>query len=257
MDGGICSQMFVYTQGQYYTEAGFDVYFDTLWFETCGKDSEGLMPRYFEFKDMWPNLVFKSVSKVQRKWYLLFFKAKRKNGDLLPDPSSIKHSVYLGGFWDFPQGESERQFERCYNLDESSTPTHAKNMLFEGLVGVHVRRGDLAKGDNPYYGGVTDGYFMRAIEFCNHKFKPKKYLFFSDEPDWVEENICKNLKQPYEIMRDHKGWEDFWMLAHCPVIVASQGSFGKFAAHLNPDSALVLCDNRFADRERKNTYYIK
>ena len=85
----------------------------------------------------------------------------------------------------------------------------------------------------------------------------KKYLFFSDEPDWVEHNICNQLAQPYEIMRGNKAWEDLWLLAHCPIIVASQGSFGRVAAQLNPDAVLIQCDNEHANRERKNTYLIK
>ena len=107
------------------------------------------------------------------------------------------------------------------------------------------------------FGGVTDGYFLRAIEFCNEKFHPKKYRFFSDEPDWVEQNICNYITQPYEIMRGNKAWEDLWLLAHCPIIVASQGSFGKVAARLNSDAVLIQCDNERANHARKNTFLIK
>lgn len=257
MDGGICSQMMVYLQGRYYAEHGFDVYYDTLWYETCGKDANGLAPRYFEFREMWPVLEFKNVSKMARKWYLLFFKAKRTNGDMLLSPSLIIHSVYLDGFWDFPDGETERLFAKYYNIEKASIPARAADKVFNNMLGIHVRRGDLAKGDNPYYGGVTEGYFLRAIEFCNKEFKPEKYLFFSDEPDWVEAHICPQVKQLYEIVLGNKGWEDLWLLAHCDVIVASQGSFGKVAARLNSEATLVQCDNKFAIRDRKNAYFIK
>ena len=91
----------------------------------------------------------------------------------------------------------------------------------------------------------------------NEKFHPKKYLFFSDEPDWVEQNICNYISQPYEIMRGNKAWEDLWLLAHCPIIVASQGSFGKVAAQLNPDAVLIQCDNKHAKRDRERTYFVK
>lgn len=91
----------------------------------------------------------------------------------------------------------------------------------------------------------------------NEKFHPKKYLFFSDEPDWVEQNICNYITQPYEIMRRNKAWENLWLLAHCPIIVASQGSFGKVAARLNSDAVLIQCDNERANHARKNTYLIK
>ena len=257
MDGGICSQMLMYLQGRYYAEKGLDVYYDTLWYQTYGKDADGLMPRYLELSEMWPGLEFKSVSKIQRKWYLLFFKAQRTNGDLLPQPDSITHSIYLEGWWDLPHEDNMRMFPQYFNIKSSATPTNCKDKSFENVVGIHVRRGDLAKGDNPIYGGVTDGYFLRAIEFCNEKFKPVKYVFFSDEPDWVEQNICNHITQPYEIMRGNKPWEDLWLLAHCPIIVASQGSYGTIAAKLNPTAVLIQCDNKHANRKRKNTYILK
>lgn len=257
MDGGICSQMQMYAQGKYYAQRGLDVRYDTRWYSTCGKDQYGIMPREFELTDMWPKLEFKTLSKWQRKWYLLFFSAKHIDEDWLPQPSTIKHSLYFYGYWDLRSDEYMRLFMECFNKNTAAIPSKWSNMSFEGIVGIHVRRGDLAKGDNPVYGGVTDGYFERAIEFCSKRFNPKEYLFFSDEPDWVENNICNQLKKPYVIIRGNKAWEDFWLLMHCPIIVASQGSFGKIAARLNPEAVLIQCDNNHANRERQNTYYIK
>ncbi len=257
MDGGICSQILMYLQGQYYAEQGLDVRYDLLWYKQHGKDNMGIMPRTFEFTEMWPHLEFKTVDKWQRKWYLLFFKANRTNGDLLPDPQSVKRSMYLHGWWDFTPEEHRRMFFQYYHISSAAVPVRFKESQFDNTVGIHVRRGDLAKGDNPYYGGVSNGYFLRAIDFCNKQFNPQKYIFFSDEPDWVEQNICNHLNQPYEIMRGNKAWEDLWLLAQCPVIVASQGSFGSCAAKLNPNAVLIQCDNEHANRNRPDTYYIK
>lgn len=256
IDGGICSQIYMYVKGQYYAEQGLDVRYDIRWFETCGKDQFGIMPRAFELLEMWPNLPFKTISTFERKFYLLFFQAKRVDGDWLPSPSSVTHTLYFYEYWNVPSEEYDRVFDKYFDIAHAVIPANAEYDSSD-CVGIHVRRGDLAKGDNPAYGGVTDGYFLRAIEFCNKQFKPKKYIFFSDEPDWVELNICNQLQQPYEIMRDNKAWEDLWCLAQCPIIVASQGSFGKMAAYLNPNAVLIQCDNSHADRERKNSYYIK
>lgn len=257
VDGGICSQMLRYIHGQYYATSGVDVYYDNLWFERNGKDQFGCMQRVFELKEMWCTIPFKSLSRWQRKWFLIFFKAKRINGDLLPNPKQLKHSIYLTEYWDIPTTNYNQLFEEIFDVKNSAIPSKYSEYTFENVVGVHVRRGDLAKGDNPYYGGVTDGYFIRAIEFCNQQFTPQKYIFFSDEPDWVEHNICNQLEKPYEIMRNNKAWEDLWLLSQCPVIVASQGSFGKYAAHLNPNAVLIQCDNKYAWRDRENTYYIQ
>lgn len=257
LDGGICSQMQMYVQGQYYAESGLDVYYDTRWYEVCGKDQHGVHPRIFEFTEMWPTQPFKII----RGWRLWIYRHLFKNGELvngtLPCPDTITCSMYLYGYWDLPYGEHKRLFAKYFSIENAAIPVKIDKVDPENIIGVHVRRGDLAKGDSALYGGVSEGYFMRAIDFCNKEFKPKKYLFFSDEPDWVEQNICPHLTLPYEIMRGNKAWEDLWLLAQCPVIVASQGSFGKMAARLNPDAVLIQCDNEYAKHDRKNNFYIK
>ena len=257
MDGGICSQMLMYIQGQYYAEQGLDVRYDTRWFDICGKDQFGNHPRIFEFTDMWPTLPFKKIS-GRRLWiYRHLFKVGQLMNEELPDPKTINRSMYLYGYWDLPSNAYNQLWSACFNVRMAAVPAGRGLRDTKQTIGIHVRRGDLAKGDNPFYGGVTDGYFLRAIEFCNEKFHPKKYLFFSNEPDWVEQNICNHITYPYEIMRGNKAWEDLWLLAHCPIIVASQGSFGRVAAQLNPDAVFIQCDNEHANRERKNTYLIK
>ena len=257
MDGGICSQMLMYLQGLYYAEQGLDVRYDTRWYDICGKDQFGNHPRIFEFTEMWPTLPFRKISGWRLWIYRHLFKVGQLTNEELPDQATITHSMYLYGYWDLPNGESARLFSKYMNINMAAVPSVAQGVVFSKVIGIHVRRGDLAKGDNPIYGGVTDGYFLRAIEFCNKKFHPQKYLFFSDEPDWVEQNICNHLDSPYEIMRGNKAWEDLWLLAQCSVIVASQGSFGRVAAKLNPSAVLIQCDNEHANRKRENTYFIK
>lgn len=251
--GGICSQMLQYLQGQYYEDVA-DVYYDISWYEKNGKDQFGVMPRSFELLEMWPDIPFRTTTERQRKWYYLFFQTKKTKADWLPNPSSISCSIYLSDDWDLPAEASKRLYARYFDMRKAAKLTIGWD---EDVTGIHVRRGDLAKGDNPFYGGVSDGYFLRAIDFCNEKFSPKKYLFFSDEPNWVEQNICPHVAQPYEIIRGNKAWEDLWLLAHCSIIVASQGSFGRVAAMLNPDASLIQCDNEHAKRDRENTYFIE
>lgn len=258
MDGGLSSQMFMYIHGRYYAEQGFEVLYDTHWFDICGRDANGKMLRNFELLEMWPALSFKSATYLQRKYYLLFFIADISQGMDIPKAEQLKHSIYFYGYWGMSYADYARLYATYFDIATASAPMKYAGKDFDkGVAGIHVRRGDLAKGDNPAYGGVSDGYFLRAIDFCNKQYKPTKYLFFSDEPDWVEKNICTQLKQPYEIMRGNKAWEDLWLLSHCDVIIASQGSFGKVAAQMNPKAVLIQCDNKYAVRDRINSYFVK
>ncbi|MBR1564516.1 MAG: alpha-1,2-fucosyltransferase [Paludibacteraceae bacterium] len=259
MDGGICSQMLMYLQGQWYAEYGLKVYYDTRWFEVCGLDQFGQFTRDLEFHEMWPTLPFHVIKGWRRWFYKEFFNIGNfMNGTLL-EPSTLRHSVYLYGYWDLPSGVYDRLFREKFDISRAQTVHNIHlNINNEDLiVGVHVRRGDLAKGNNPIYGGVTDGYFLHAVDFCKKKFMPQKFYFFSDEPDWVETNICSQIDVPNEIVRGNKAWEDLRLLASCDVIVASQGSFGRCAARLNPQAKLIICDNKPINKQQPNTFYIK
>lgn len=256
VDGGICSQMHMFLEGVYYTQAGLSVYYDLRWYERTKDVLVGVNSRTFELQQMWPKLQVPQLSSRCNWFYSMFFKAERTNGDWLPAPESLTRSVYLNGYWDLPE-DCEKLFTVCFKLQNAAQVPYHPDILKNGACGVHVRRGDLAKGDNPIYGGVTDGYFLRAIEYVKTRFPNIKFLFFSDEPDWVEQNICSQVDVEYEIMRGNKAWEDLLLLSLCNPIISSQGSFGRVAAKLNSEVLLIQCDNSHANRARENTYFIK
>lgn len=256
VDGGICSQMHMFLEGAYYAKAGMKVYYDLRWYERTKDVLVGVNSRTFELQQMWPKLRLSQLSNRCNWFYYMFFKADRTKGDFIPERQSLTRSVYLHNYWNLPE-DCEELFNMYFNLQNAAKVSYRPDALGNRVCGVHVRRGDLAKGDNPVYGGVTEGYFLRAIEYVKTRFPDIKFLFFSDEPDWVEQNICRQIDAKYEIIKGNKAWEDLRLLASCNPIIASQGSFGKVAAKLNSEAMLIQCDNSYANRIRKNTYFIK
>lgn len=254
VDGGICSQMFMYLCGRYYAEYGFIVKYDLRWYDRTSKILTGVNKRTFELTEMWPNIVFKQAKPRQAWFYNMFLRADRGNSDLLMEPSRLHRSVYLDGYWDLPHETRKRLFNAVFKIESIAKINNS--IEFGHYCGVHVRRGDLAKGDNIIYGGVTDGYFIRAIEYVRSHYPQFEFLFFSDEPDWVEKNIISKIDVIFKIIRGNKAWEDLRLLSLCEIIIASQGSFGKVAAQLNPKALLIICDNKYANKQRTNTILI-
>lgn len=106
---------------------------------------------------------------------------------------------------------------------------------------VHVRRGDLANMDDYFYGKVTMGYFSKAMDYIRSHYSDVKFFFFSDELDWVEQNLLGIVgDSPCELMRGNKAWEDLCLMAHCDCFISSQGSAGKKAAMMNGKGLLVI-----------------
>ena len=69
MDGGLCSQMNMWIQGQYYAEQGYPVYYDLDWFRRDGKGIDGVSIRHYELETLWPNIRVKTMSRISMLFY--------------------------------------------------------------------------------------------------------------------------------------------------------------------------------------------
>jgi hypothetical protein len=127
-----------------------------------------------------------------------------------------------------------------FSLDNASWTPQMELDPKKRYCGVHIRRGDLANVSLTHYPQVADGYFMRAIEYVQTNEKSDEFLLFSDDPQWVRENILPNVTSPCRIVEGNNGYEDLILLAQCSMIVASQGSFGRVAAIINPKCELYI-----------------
>lgn len=238
MDGGICSQMFMYLNGQYYADVA-DVYYDTRWFDKCGKDLDGRFERLFEFSTLFPDLPFQTLSASRIHFYSMFFRNLCKEG-YLPSPNSIHHTIYFGGYFDMQTEDLNRLFEKYYrNTKRIEIPYHIPNSSTQINCAVHVRRGDLANREDQWYKKVPIEYFYHAMQYVMGKYPQVHFYFFSDEPDWVEQNLCACVSVPYDLISGHKAYEDLILISECDVVIASQGSFGKIGAKLNGKAELI------------------
>ena len=247
MDGGICSQMSMFLRGQYLKDVA-DVFYDTTWFELCGKDLDGRFDRILELKEMFPTLEFKTVTLKQKRFYKMFYSFPRTDG-YLPEPGAIKRTTYFGGYFDMKPEDIKELFAHCYNKEKMRAPdVHLPGNQSSGEkftnVAVHVRRGDLANREDQWYKKVPDSYFFNAVDYVKDNFRNVRLFLFSDEPEWVENNLCPHfIETPYHIVRGNKAYEDLYLISLCDVVIASQGSFGLWGARLNGKSMLIKPSN--------------
>lgn len=243
MDGGICSQMSMYLRGQYFKDVA-EVFYDTTWFELNGKDLDGRFERILELTELFPTLKFKTVNLKQKRFYKMFFSFPRKDG-YLPEPDTIKRTTYFGGYFDMKPEDIKELFAHCYNKEKMKAPdVHLPGNQSSGEkftnVAVHVRRGDLANREDQWYKKVPDSYFFNAVDYVKDNFRNVRLFLFSDEPEWVENNLCPHfIETPYHIVRGNKAYEDLYLISLCDVVIASQGSFGLWGARLNGKSTLI------------------
>ena len=247
MDGGICSQMHQYLCGQTYRNASVDVVYDTLWFEESGKDMDGRFERKLELQEMFPELPFHTLTRRQSKFYRYCF-LWREKGPILPSPQSISRNTYLAGWYHlYPTEEFKELFQNCFgNNRQFDIPMHIPHVAGGINCAVHVRRGDLVNRSaafyeaNPWYIPLSEEYFLNAIKYVEGHYLNVHFYFFSDEIDWVKDNLCSHIEAPYHLICGNKAYVDLALIAECDVIIGSRGSFGKMGARLNGHSDVLI-----------------
>lgn len=175
-----------------------------------------------------------------------------------PAFEALGDDTYLKGYW---------QSERYYSGHEDAvrraltfvTPPNAENARALDLVrskpavSLHIRRAAYVSVPkfNAIHGTCSPEYYERAVAHIAGRMDQEPVFFaFSDEPDWVRENI----HIPFEMqVFGHNGgasnFEDMRLMSACRHHVVANSSFSWWGAWLNPDpDKMVIAPKRwFAD----------
>jgi len=248
MDGGICSQISFWALGNFYAESGFQVKFDMSWFIKNGLDMDGKFARNFDFCKLFPELKIRAAKKFECKL------GRNKYGidGSVQSPEKLVAPAYIYGYperWLYCI--RYRSILRQNILASEKSPSVLRDNNLQNIlncefpVAVHVRRGDLSTF-NPTYGEPPDSkYFVDAIKLVKDAHPNSKFFFFSDELDWVRDNIFPEISEDtnYSCIVGNgsdKGYLDLLLMSKCKAFVSSQGSLGKYARLLHSDDALII-----------------
>ncbi len=253
-DGGIVSQMEDYVFYRILVEKGLPVRADFSWYtKNC------IMPwrldRILNLKKI------KKVSKITAFTYRNCFPYKL-NGlftdaikELPPQPA------WLGGYPRFSNEEWKTLVPKYIDiksehevLDDRGLNT-LQRIRERKCVGVHVRRGDMSTEIDGCYWKVHPAQYFINVTMIE-TFKDYKWFFFSEDKEWVEEQIIPNIDVENEVVEGNDiehGYRDLYLMMNCDAIVTSQGSLGKCAFHLNRydrygnEKRVIAYDEKAAD----------
>ncbi len=148
------------------------------------------------------------------------------------------------GFWQsekyfFPIEHDVRE-SFLFNIEllNNGTQTIAKEIEGKETVSVHIRRGDYL--DSPDFGVCSIGYYNRAMSFMSEQLNSPTFVFFSDDMDWVKENIsCSNA---IYVSCNHRAdsWQDMYLMSHCKHNIIANSSFSWWGAWLNPNPHKIV-----------------
>ena len=234
-DGGIASQIYFYSMVKYFENKGYKVKVDLSWFDECGMDVDNKFQRNFDLLKAFNIDNLELATKEEIEYYKNKFPLKSKIYQLAKPP------VYVGRYYDYTKllKKYRKDFIKIFNpeLDENNRLWLSK-IQSQNSCAIHVRRGDLSNCKFSYYGKTaTAQYFINAINFIKDKVPDIKFFFFSDEVDWIKEEIVPKLHDiNYEIVDANgsdKGYLDLYLIAQCNHFISSIGSLAKFGALLS------------------------
>ncbi len=89
-EGGLCSQIYYASLGQYFADKGYKVKYDLTWFKEWGNCNDGAFARNYDIDKAFPNLALEFASDDEVKLYKQKYKYDGSKS-LLDSPPPIIH----------------------------------------------------------------------------------------------------------------------------------------------------------------------
>ena len=278
LNGGLGNQMFQYAFALALAEKfNVEVVFDFSYFEevkTCNK----VASRVYElgvFNIECKEATKQDLSKIKRPDFESKFKNKlakifpkrfginyvREKNNYAFDKKIFKNPDYL-----FYEGyfQNEKYFKhlRAALLKSFSlkAPLDANNQdILEKIkntnsVSIHVRRGDYVSLDyvKKIHGVCSLDYYKKAIEYISKNVENPYFFLFSDDIEWVIENL--NIEYPYTVVdfNQGKGWLDMELMKNCKHNITANSSFSWWGGWLNENkNKIVITPKNWTAKKQK------
>jgi hypothetical protein len=156
--------------------------------------------------------------------------------------------AYLDGLW-----ASEKYFTDIENqLRKDFTPKTVDDYYLSTLaeikavnsVSLHFRRGDYVNdpGTNRHHGVTGFDYYQQAMKIIEEKIKDPVYFVFSDDIEWVKNNLKTNqqvhfIKQPDQ----SRSYQDLLLMSQCSHNIIANSTFSWWGAWLNQNKDKIVC----------------
>jgi hypothetical protein len=167
-------------------------------------------------------------------------------------------SIHLSGFW-----QSYKYFENIRtvllkefmpkNISENNQVIAKSILNNDDSVSIHFRRGDYVNSQNTHY-CLPQSYYTQAIEFIKSKVANIHLYVFSDDPEWVFENI--KFTCDYTLIQHNKSNPeiDIYLMSCCKHNIIANSSFSWWGAWLNQnEKKIVVAPDKWLNYNFKST----
>jgi hypothetical protein len=173
----------------------------------------------------------------------------------------VSSNAYLEGYF-----QSEKYFAtirkdilKLFHFDQNKLNFKSSEilskMLIVNAVAVHIRRGDFMQNQavNALHGVCEPSYYTAAMKHYSGLLGVQ-YFVFSDDIDWVRNNILFNDETVF-INWNHgtDSWQDMFLMSQCKNFIIANSSFSWWGAWLSTrDDKKVIAPSRWFANNTKN-----
>jgi hypothetical protein len=183
-----------------------------------------------------------SVRKFFLKLINVYSVAVPNNFIFYPEIFNFKHKNEI--FWGTWQSEkyfsnSKKEVLNAFKFRNTLISKINKEMgmqiQVENSVSIHIRRGDYLT--SPHGVGFINicslNYYIRAVNYIHEHIKNPKFYVFSDDPDWVKENLVIENAKYINHNTGKDSWQDMYLMSICKHNIIANSSFSWWGAWLN------------------------
>lgn len=268
LQGGLGNQMFQYAVGKFLAEKNnAELKLDISNF---GQEDKKTTPRKFELKNF--NINTKIATREEIKYFKKYKKSNirffrflynkifaddsiyisQKSYYFDPEILKLKDNIYLNGEW-----QSEKYFKNIRNILTQEFTPKIKSYTYEKYIekiqstdsiSIHIRRGDyLNKKLLENYGICSLDYYNKAIKLIIEKISNPTFFIFSDDIEWVKENLKIDFPTIFVSNGEIKDYEELILMSKCKHNIIANSSFSWWGAWLNqnPNKIVIAPKNWF------------
>lgn len=166
---------------------------------------------------------------------------------------------FLSGNFESPNYFNEIRDVLLEELTPKHEPLEKNREIYEKIqstnsVCISVRRGDFETNEKfkGLHSVCNREYFLNAIDTAKKLIHNPTFFFFSDDIDWVKENIQTGCETYSEDGTDPV-WEKLRMMSMCKHFIISNSTFSWWAQYLSTSkSKIVISPSRWFNNDYKS-----
>lgn len=261
--GGLGNQMFQYAFAKVLLRNGYEIKLDISAFETYrlhggfGLDHYNISIPIASKEELAPFKI-NFLTKLKRKLKIpnkkiVEEKTLRFQNDLLTPPDGTNIHGYFQSEKYFKEIRADiiQDFTLKSPLSPYSKSVEEKILASSLSASIHIRRGDYVTNShaNNTHGTCSLEYYEQSIALLDSKFDKIHFFIFSDDIEWVKNNL--SVKNCTHIENDSSRivHEDIYLMSLCQHNIIANSSFSWWGAWLNcnEEKVVIAPKNWFKD----------